>query len=66
MSKQKTQDNLNTIEFLVNHGADINTKDNRGLSPLYYACVDYKGKYVTSFDRLKLLIKLGAEVTPSL
>ncbi|MEE4247680.1 MAG: ankyrin repeat domain-containing protein, partial [Kangiellaceae bacterium] len=44
---QKGHSNL--VEFLIDQGIGINSQDNRGRTPLYLACYDYK------FDSAKVL-----------
>ena len=47
------------IDFLVNHGLDINGKDNRGWTPLHHAV--YHGAYVRD---IKYLVEHGADPHP--
>ncbi|TRX61872.1 hypothetical protein FNH22_03605 [Fulvivirga sp. M361] len=47
------------IEFLIEKGIAINSLDNKGRTPLYLACCDYK------FDSVKTLVSKGAEINIS-
>jgi ankyrin repeat protein len=53
-ASQKGHSNL--IEFLIERGIKVNSLDNRGRTPLYLACYDYK------FDSAKTLVSNGAEI----
>ena len=44
------------IHFLLDKGIEINSLDNRGRTPLYLACYDYK------FESAKALVSKGAEI----
>ena len=47
------------IEFLIHEGIWINSLDNRGRTPLYLACYDFK------FESVKTLVSNGAEINIS-
>ena len=50
------KNNLSTLDFLIERGADVNARDNTGATPLLYA-VDY-GK----LEAVRLLVTRGADV----
>ncbi len=49
----------NLIEFFIEKGIGVNSLDNRGRTPLYLACHDYK------FDAAKTLVLNGAKINIS-
>ena len=49
--------NLETVSFLVEHGADIHAKNDYGKTPLYFACA-----YGNNVKIVSYLIKKGAKV----
>ena len=46
------------VEFLIQHGADINVADKQGWTPLHFAARDHK------LDLVKILVDNGAAVDP--
>lgn len=56
-ASQKGHSNL--IEFLIKKGLNVNSLDDRGRTPLYLACYNYK------FESVKTLISNGTEINIS-
>ncbi|HEY4785549.1 MAG TPA: ankyrin repeat domain-containing protein [Bacteroidales bacterium] len=50
-------------KLLIEKGANVNTKNNMGWTPLHGACV-IAGSYGSDFDLAKLLIARGADINP--
>ncbi len=38
-------ENVEILELLANHGADLNIKDNNGKTAMYYACLQVRDLY---------------------
>ena len=49
-------DNIEVAKFLIEHGADVNSKDRDWYTPLYWAC------YKENIELVKLLLEQGADV----
>ena len=50
------EDDLHLVEFLLQHGADVNATDRGGLTPLHWACVYH------DVELVKLLVQHGANI----
>lgn len=60
MALQQEYWHLRAIRFLVNSGADINTRDINGETPLFIACIPNMGRRWAPLF-VKLLLELGAD-----
>ena len=58
--REQSGGQLDTIRFLLRAGADVNTKDNTGATPLLYAARTSRGG-----EPLRLFVENGADVNAS-
>lgn len=56
---EAAEHNYECLKLLLGHGADVNEKDFRGWTPLYYAT------RLNNIECIKLLLDKGADVTVS-
>ncbi len=57
-------DDITLVGWLLKKGANLNTKNNEGKTPLHYAVIDNKYDYVidNKYDYFKFLLKKGANL----
>lgn len=55
--------NAEAAGLLLKYGAQIDAKNDNGVTPLFYNCLGYSANPAGAFETAKLLIKHGADVT---